>query len=207
MSTAMAERNRRARQGWMRMQSAGWGSKGELKSIDTDLSSADVSTTEIITCINACSQGSDIGNRVGREILMTSVQVSGTMKTNGASTGDIIWWAIVYDRQVNAAAPVWTDIYTTDASVPNLRNLNNRKRFKVLGSGMIALTKVGSDNPYGVFQFYRKLKHPTEFNATNGGTVADITTGGLFWLIRGSTAQGADDATFSGSARVRFSDN
>lgn len=184
-----------------------WGTTGELKSIDVDLSSTDVSTTEQVVCLNPCTQGSDIGNRVGREILMRSVQIRGVFNTMAASVGDVAFWALVYDRQTNAAAPAWTDVYTTDDWYPNLRNLNNRKRFKILGSGYISLPKVGADNPYVPFEFYRKLKHPVEFNATNGGTVADITTGGLFWLVRATVVAAGDDSQFRGSSRVRFADN
>jgi len=184
-----------------------WGTAGELKAIDVDLANAGVSTTEAITCINPCSQGSDIGQRVGREIQMKSVQIRGFLQPGGANPGDLVFWSIVYDRQTNAAAPAWADVYTADALVPQLRNLNNRKRFKILGSGYISTPAVGADYITVPFEFYRKLKHPVEFNATNGGTVADITTGGLFWMIRGQSAQGADDVTFAGSSRVRFADN
>jgi len=184
-----------------------WGTAGELKAIDTALSSTAINTTEIITCINPCAQGSDIGQRVGREIIMKSVQLSGVFYPGGASVGDVITWSLVYDRQTNAAAPVWTDVYTQDSTNPLFRNLNNRKRFKVLGSGMLAVPKVDADVINTPFNFYRKLKHPVEFNATNGGTVADITTGGLFFMIRGRAAPGADDYDCSLYARVRFSDN
>lgn len=205
-SAALTERSRRARAGWMQVaiQRA---ALGELKMIDTDLTNAGVSTTATITCLNACQVGTDITNRIGREILMTSVQLRGFFNPSGANTGDIVFWAIVYDRQSNAAAPVWTDVYMTDSIFPETRNLNNRKRFKVLGSGYITVPSATSiDAKYIPFEFYRKLKHPVEYNATNGGTVADIVTGGLFWMVRGITVLGANDVNCSIGGRVRFSD-
>lgn len=185
----------------------GWGLKGELKAIDTDISNTAVATAESVICINKCTQGSDIGNRVGRQIMMKSVQIRGFMSTVGTNNGDLVFWAVVYDRQSNAAAPEWTDVYTTDAVYPQLRNLDNRKRFKVLGSGYEPMAAVATvDYRYKVVEFYRKLDLPVEFNATNGGTVADITTGGLFFMIRGSSAAGDNDVHLYASSRVRFSD-
>lgn len=211
MTTVSRSQALNARRNWMvpqveRGYSGAWGTTGELKAIDTSLLTTDVSTTEIITCINACSQGTDIGTRIGREIKMKSVQVKGAFYPNGANAGDLAFWAIVYDRQTNAAAPAWTDVYTDDGIYPEFRNLNNRKRFKVLGSGYIPLPKAGADVVRTPFEFYRKLNHPVEFNAVNGGAVADIQTGGLFWMLRGATAAGADDYAFQASARVRYSD-
>lgn len=185
----------------------GWGSRGELKAIDTSLTTADVSSTASLLCINPCGQGSDIGQRVGRQIVMKSLQIRGFFNPNGANSGDIVFWSVVYDRQPNAALCGWTDVYTTSAAYPQLRNLNNRKRFKVLGSGYITIPATTSiDAKYIPFEFYRKLNHPVEFNATNGGTIADITTGSLVWMVRATAALGADDVAFNGSSRVRYSD-
>lgn len=180
---------------------------GELKVLDTVLDTTDVSTTSIITCIDTCQVGSDVDDRVGREILLKSVQVRGVLFANGANPGGTVFWAIVYDRQTNAAAPVWTDVYTTNSYYPALRNLDNRKRFKIIGSGYIAVPKAGADIPSVPFEFYRKLRHSVEYNSTNGGTVADIQTGGLFFMIRANAALGADDYTLVATSRVRFTDN
>lgn len=196
-----------ARRNWMVVTSGTWGAQGELKAIDTDLSSDAVcSNGALIACINPCSQGTDIGTRVGRQITMKSVQIRGEFLPNGTNPGDLVFWAVVYDRQTNTAAPGWADVYTTSALQPQLRNLDNRKRFKVLGSGYIALPKAGADLKFTPFEFYRKLNHPVEFNATNGGTVLDIVSGGLFFLIRGASASGDDDYSIQAASRVRYSD-
>lgn len=138
---------------------------------------------------------------------MRSVQIRGYLYPNGAAVGQVVFWSVVYDRQTNAAAPTWADVYTSDDIEPNLRNLNNRKRFKILGSGYIPMPKAGADVARVPIEFYRKLKHPVEYNSTNGGTVADITTGGLFFMIRADVALGADDESIAAWSRVRFADN
>jgi len=183
-----------------------WGALGELKAVDTTMSE-DVSTSEIVRVMNACSQGTDIGTRVGRQITMKSVQIRGHIKANNANPGDLVFWAVVYDRQSNGAYPNMSDVYTTDSLVPNFRNLNNRKRFKVLGSGYIKIpTATSLEGNIVPFEFYRKLNHPTEYNATNGGTIADITTGSLLFMQRGYHVAGADDSSIVVYSRVRFSD-
>lgn len=182
-------------------------SRGEMKVIDTNLSSADISSTAIITCINACARGDDINDRIGRECTMKSVQIRGYFQALGACPGDIVFWSVVYDRQSNGAAPGWTDVYTTAAEQPNLRNLDNRKRFKVLGSGYLVVNAATSlDGLQTPIEFYRKLNHPIEFNSLNNGDVGDISTGGLFWMVRAGQAQGANDTGFYGSVRVRYTD-
>lgn len=198
---ASRDMSRRSRQVEM------WGARGELKAIDTSLTGY-ASTTERIVCVNACTQGSDIGNRVGRETLMRSVQVRGHFQPGSAADPNVVFWAVVYDNQTNAAAPVWTDVFTADGTYPQLRNLDNRKRFKVLGSGYLSLVGGTSvEEKYIPFEFYRKLKLPVTYNSTNGGTVADIATGGLFFMVRGTGADGTSCSGLSASARVRFADN
>lgn len=180
-------------------------STGEVKWIDTVLTTTDISTTEIISALNLIPNGSDVSERVGREAVMISVQVTGHFFTNGASAGDDVFWAVVYDRQTNGALPTWQDVYTTDAVVPNIRTHYNRKRFKVLGSGYIVVPKVGADIRHVPFNFYRKLKHPVEYSSA-AAIIDNVRSGSLIWMVRGTGAAGADDTSFSGSARVRFTD-
>lgn len=180
---------------------------GEMKYIDTTLDSAAVSTTEIIQCINACQVGTTVSTRIGRQITLRSVELQGYFTATGANTGDMVRWAVVYDRQTNAAAPTWTDVFKNDVVTHAVRNHDNKRRFKVLAKQVVPIPKAGADNPVVPLEYYRKLRHPTEYNSTNGGTVADITTGGLFFMVRAMAAAGADDVALYGIARVRYADN
>ena len=58
-----------------------------------------------------------------------------------------------------------------------------------------------------MIKWYRRLNHPVTFNAGDAGTVADITTGSLYFLVVGSEAAGATAGTVSGRVRVRFDDH
>jgi hypothetical protein len=180
---------------------------GEMKFYDTTVSDTDVDTNATITCLNCMQEGSSVSTRVGRQITMRSVEAQLMVYQNGAATGGVLAIAIVYDRQTNAAAPSWTDIWTADTHSNMMRNHDNKRRFKVLHRDRIALPSVGADVTNVTIEFYRKLRHPTEYNGTNGGTVADITTGGLFLCYQGSQTPGADDGTLKGRVRVRYVDN
>lgn len=205
-STRLAQRGRAQALSSRRSYTVGYGGIGEVKALDTDLSTADVCSTEVITCINVCSQGTSLGTRVGREIQMLSVQIKGYFYPTGAHAGGMVFWSLVYDRQSNGAVPDWDDVYTTDAIQPQLRNLDGRKRFKVLGSGFIPTPKVGADYLCLPFEFFKKIKYPVTYNGANQGDVTDVMTGGLIWMCRGTIAQGADDCTLAASVRVRFTD-
>lgn len=137
---------------------------------------------------------------------MVSVQVRGYYKPNGTNAGDVVFWSLVYDRQTNGVVPAWTDVYTLDSISHQIRNLDNRKRFTILGSGYIPIPKAGADIPIIPFEYFKRIEFMTEYNATNGGTVADITTGGLFWMHRGGSAAGDNDVTADLAARLKYTD-
>lgn len=185
--------------------------KAEFKTIDNLGVNGAVDTTGSLYLINTCTTGDDITNREGRETLMRSVQVTGITRstvTNGVRQQHRIM--LIYDRQTNAAPPVLLDILAA-ATVHAPRNLDNRKRFKIL---MDKKYTVGPDS--GVVQqsgesekiwtFYRKLRHPCSFNAVNGGTITDFISGSLYLLHLGNIAAGGTAGSYTFSSRVRFTD-
>lgn len=204
MSTKMAEKNRRARRGWMAV-SRQLATIGELKWKDTDVSDTTIDTTEVFTLLNGMTKGTDVGNRVGRQITMRSVQFRGYFTAEDGDKGYSVFWAILYDKQPNAAAPVWTDVYTTDAVYPLLRNLDNRKRFKILTSGWAVIPKTGADWEQVPVDVYKKINLKTEYDSSDAGTVADITYGSLHFIMRGQ-ANAATAPALYGSVRLRYSD-
>lgn len=173
---------------------------GELKVIDTSVTGSAAS----VDLVNACVQGTDQDERIGREILMTSIEIEGYVSFSFAAAGsDISNLFIVYDKQSNAAAPSFSDVYTT--SLPNcVRNLDNRKRFKVLAEIPTMATTDVSNTVLVPVKYYRKLMLPVEFDASNAGDITDIRTGGLF-VLQGSGPGGSTIGSTL-KVRVRFSD-
>lgn len=188
--------------------------QGEFKAIDTT-TNGDLNTTGTIALVNGCARGDDINARIGREIVMRSVQIEidaqSTDTTGIAQEGRIL---LVYDRQANGAAPTFANVLAaTGASLPiSPRNLENRRRFKilmdkkfVLGPQGATTTALGGQSVKH-FKFYRRLRHPVTFNSGNAGTIADITSGSLYLMGCNGIAPGATDGFWSAYTRVRYED-
>lgn len=189
---------------------------GEFKSVDTVIT-GDLNQTGTISLINGIARGDEINERNGREITMKSVQLSmaceSTATTGIAQTCRIL---LVYDRQANAAAPTFAQVLaaTGGSCVISPRNLENRKRFKILMDRKFSLgpqggttTALGAPAKKVLRDYYRKLTLPVTFNSGDAGTVADIVTGSLYILTCGEVAAGATDGVASIYARVRYTDH
>lgn len=181
----------------------------ELNFVDTTFTNVVVSTTAILTLVNGLTQGTTASTRVGRQILMKSVEIKGHFVADSTTSITPVRCMLVLDHQPNGAAPAFTDIY--DTAVPSsLRNISNKKRFKVLfDSGIIAITgntSSSNENTLVPYEHYRKLKVPVQYNSGNAGTIADIATNSLYMCFIGGTASGTADAAFTGQLRIRYED-
>lgn len=200
------------------------GSVTEKKTYDIDTAVYQVNTTGSFTLLCIPVTGADFTNRVGRKIYIDSVYIRGQVRTEAAAATaavavpPILARMIIFvDHQPNAATPAVTDLLKEALSQSQL-NLNNRDRFTIccdkyfqLGFYAYNTTATTSnatgDNQAFSIRKYKKVKVETIFNATNGGSIADITSGALYMFWIGNTAAGANtDANASVSTRVRFRD-
>lgn len=167
--------------------------------------------------------GTDMNNRIGRKILLKSVYIRGhvssqyaTTAATGITLGQLYRMIIFIDLQPNGAAPATTDLLVTAAPQSHL-NLNNRDRFKILCdkqwtvdpyfySTTASASVASASRQIWPVKKYKKLNIETVFNATNGGTIADIASGALYMFWIGSSGTGNADGIASVSTRVRFSD-
>lgn len=207
------------------MAIAGYGSlsggrmpKGELKVVDNiDVVGECSSTGATITALNLCAQGDDIGNRVGRQINMKSVQIRGIIKpaTAGSNNASLVRVVLLYDRQPQPTVglPASTDILTT-ASSYGMVNLDNRERFTVLrdstfalGNSVAATGYAESPNIACVDMYVKLAGARTTYNTT-AGTIAAVSTGSLLLLCIGDQTH-ASGAYFvcEFSSRLRFYDS
>lgn len=182
------------------------GESGEFKSKDTTINAAVIDSTGSVNLINGIARGDDINERTGREIILKSIQINGRIRSTAATGVTQIGRVIcVYDRQTNGAAPAITDVLTSN-STTSARNLENRRRFKILMDKVFALSAAGQSGEQQEFRFYRRLRHPVTFNAGDAGTVADIASGSLYILTLGENAPGATAGSTTMVSRVRFQD-
>jgi len=190
-------------------------SLGEKKNIDIFNTNAIAAATATATpfLLNGCDDGTTSTTRIGRRIMMQSLNVrwvgSFAATTAGSSP---LRCLIVYDKQSNAAAPLSSDILQVD-DISGQMNLSNSRRFQILADETI--DEFGAAGPTS-FQrvFFRdftakgtKPGLPVEFNGTSSSAITAITTGSVYALIyqNGNLITAAPAQAFY--SRIRFIDH
>lgn len=172
---------------------------GEMKYFDTAgnftmVASNDWTATEADpgTFLNLCNPvvGAAINQRIGRRVKVMKIKVRGHIVTPSQAFGAtedacLARLLLVQDKQTNSAQVQGETIMTPQAgaafAVHSFQNLDNFGRFNVLSDKTIVIQ---DPNPEGAnhngrivpFKMTHTFKKPVEvqFNATNGGTIADI---------------------------------
>jgi len=180
----------------------------ELNFVDTNIGGTD-STTARIVLLNGMAQGTTASTRIGRRVNLKSFELKFTVSGGTATTFSTCRYAVVLDRQANAAAPNFTDIY--DSAHPTaLRNISNKARFQVLwDSDMLAIcgnNTTFTDASRRNVTHYLKINVPTQYNAGTAGTVGDIQTGALYFVAIGDVVSGTTAPVCVGNLRLRYSD-
>lgn len=162
-----------------------------------------------IVLLNGVSAGTNNINRVGRKILMKSLEMRIQFVKGGATgASTCVRMLIVYDKQTNQALPAFSDVLAVAGD--NLdpfksRNIENTERFIVLCDELINFASVASIDPstWSAKKFlYFQL--PVRFDSNSGG-IADITTGSLLLMFLDNNT-GAAATTCSYSSRVKWTD-
>jgi len=182
----------------------------ELKWIDINSTAAFNAATGVaaLTLLNGCTLGSDATNRIGRKIVMRSLQmrmsVLDTAVQAARFAGRVL---VVYDSQSNGVAPTQADILQAATSWHAPMNLNNRERFKVIWDKIFTIDSIqGSGNNPWICKKFKKLPNlETIFNSGNAGSVGDIQTGSLYMLTF-ATGEAASTPGMVFYSRVRFAD-
>ena len=168
-----------------------------------DLGGAAVATP---LCLFCPMVGAALNQRIGRAVKMMAVRINGgiivpTQVTQSQADGSTrVRLVLVMDMQTNSAqmtgAQLFRDATAAATTIASFQNPNNFGRFKILKEktyniGDIAMT--GSPTAGDVIQSGRvmhfklgaKFKTPVvvRFNATNGGTVADIIDNSLHLIV------------------------
>ncbi len=148
-------------------------------------------------CLFAPTVGAALNQRIGRKVKVLKIKLHGLMHfstaagTNAPKNGTAIRMMLVQDCQTNAAqmtgAQLMNDAASPSSTLMSFQNPNNFGRFKVLKEKRYILddpnitgTVAGADIVFNGKKLNWKLtatfKTPIDvhFNATNGGTVADI---------------------------------
>lgn len=172
----------------------------------------DINTAPTITLLNGLVPGNSASQRVGNKVTIRSLEMRARVQTI-AATGveQFCRWFIVLDRQANGAAPAAiTDILTAN-SVIALRNLENRKRFKIIVDKAFPMgaTSVSTGTVCSrMYKVYIKFRRPilVEFNNGVAGTIADIVSNAIHFCTLGNVVAGNTDANLQTTVRLRYTD-
>lgn len=168
-------------------------------------------TTAVRTSIFSPDQGVGPSEHIGRAVVSHSLMWKWYGSYAATTAGSApIRLVIVYDRQPNAALPTTTDVFDQDY-IGALMNLNNNKRFLSLVNEEIILSSAGPTAFFrtGFISFKKRFGSllPTEFNTTNGGTIADLTTGSFVAFTWQNGNIITANPTSALVTRIRYTDN
>lgn len=184
----------------------------EKKNIDK--SATLTPTTAIVsptaaTLLNLIPLGTGPSARIGRKVSLTSMTFRYHLQLD--STPGETRIIGVYDKQPNGAFPTASDIFAP-ANMSALQNLSNSDRFMVIfdeyvlreaGYAYIA----GTAQPSYANKIVRKFNPPLQmqYNDVGGGTIADISTGAIYFFVvsLGATA----NTSLQFVSRFRYTDN
>ena len=198
--------------------------KMELKAFDNATTTTAFSTIAgppVPVCLNTIVNGAELYQRVGRKVYNRSLHFRGAIQPNGASMETHARVIIYYDSSSNKAFPAIADFLkdaNAAAATTHLSeiNLDNRSRFQIIRDYQVLLGEASAlagtveiipdpiKNSLNVDFFIKLRGLETIYNVTNGGTIADITTGSINVVFLGD----ANCATYSMTwhSRLRYYD-
>lgn len=174
------------------------------------------------TNLNCPINGAELYQRIGRKTYGKSIHLRGWFTNVATSLQDLARLIVYFDSQPNAGAPLIGDIIRDSnaagaVSIFSEINLINRQRFQILRDKQFnlpactntagVLTNLAYPDTTGCLQVneFIKLKGlETVFNSTNGGTVADISSGAIGFVVLNESNNNAWD--FIWGSRYRYYD-
>ena len=179
--------------------------------LDTALTGYALDTTGTITLLNAVPQGVAVTQRVGKKILLKSLQYRGISINGTTATLNDCAWIIVYDKRPTGALPSITDILVSVSSF-SMNNDNNSGRFSIVKREDFVLlgNQTAAANQTDLMarseDGFMSLKNlETVYKAAATGGIADIEQGALYLVTVGNNAGTAAANAFL-SFRLRFLD-
>jgi len=167
--------------------------------------------------ISGVSNGTDSVTRVGRRVLMKSINMRYSLNNiaepGGGSSGP---WPnrarilLIYDKSPNGVLPAAADILEPGAGFNSMMDLNNSDRFVVIADEMTEQNQnqtgvVGQTAASG--HVYRKINMESVYGGT-GNAIADIKSGAIYIMVCSDSVLDSVSATWAVNAltRIRYTD-
>lgn len=179
--------------------------------VDLAAGSYNLDTTGTITLLNTIAVGASNQQRVGKRIMLKSLQCRGYQITNSAAISTATAYLIVYDKRPCGVLPAITDVLDS-ATATSMNKDDNSGRFRVLKRvdrllvGSVG-NQVGARSGFEENWFLSLKNLPMVFNSVGTGAIGDIDEGALYLITVGNSVAGTLAATGVMGFRTRFLDN
>lgn len=166
---------------------------------------ATVGDPTTINCLFAPTQGTGFNNREGRKCWVKKIKIRGFItwgtgaNLTAGEVGDIARIILVQDKQTNGVQAtgdlvIQSGTASTDPTISEFQSPANFGRFKVLFDKTFRRpplpitydgTNIEASGYSTTFKIFKKFRKPVlvHFNATNGGTVADIVDNSWHFMV------------------------
>lgn len=177
--------------------------------VDTAGAAYNFDTTGSIAHISVIPQGSSVNQRIGKKVVLKSIQCRGAFVNNSTAVYNDVALLLIYDRRPTGSLPSVTDVLNT-ASAQSFNNDANSGRFQILkriDCEMIGNPTLITDKYAMSADFFLDLKSkPWVAKAVGSGAIGDVEEGALYVLTVGNNAAGTTAATAGLGFRLRFVD-
>lgn len=153
--------------------------------------------------INGLFLGTERYQRIGRRVNARRINIRCFVYTSAASPAvidDLFRFSVVFDEQPSSiaavtAASLWQQVSSAGATSTNMLSYNNRDnsmRYKTLRTHMVQInaeqqaTETYKDRI--LWEWDIPVNYTTQYNAGTAGTIADITTGALYFVAHGNNS-------------------
>jgi len=168
--------------------------------------------------------GAGLNQRIGRWVYVKKIKIRGLISMNAqadqtaADAYSVVRLTVVQDKQTNGAQAQGEDIFddaSTTSYIHAFQNTDNFGRFKVLKDKFIKFgnqnitydgTNIEQSGDVRNFNISIKFRKPVKvnFNATNGGTIADIVDNSFHVYVNSATSGTAVANAMTYKARVVY---
>lgn len=185
-------------------------SKGEWKYVDTASVQA-ANTSGAIAFLIPVTSTTGVSGRIGNTIDIRSMELRiRCLVTPGTGVDQVQRFSIVLDKQCNAVGPTSLGQVYQTGTVYSTRNLENRKRFRLLLDKTFALNATDESGSQIFRKFYIKFRRPIRVTFNNNGgspaTVSDVVSNSLHLLSVGTEPAGPTPGQHIWYCRLRYTD-
>ncbi len=162
----------------------------------------DIPITGLIQLMNACQTGIETDERIGRQMVSTSVWLDGNIQFGAGALGCqfVKVWLLRISQPNGVVLALGDFLNNTTRPTFSARNLSNRGAIKVLWSRSYRLDAF---HPCAKIRVMKKMRTVTRYNGPLGGIVT-IDSNALYLVFISETVAGPTTPTINYTTRVRF---